>query len=257
MATRATLANFRAMSDAPPFLTAEWRHLVMLNWRVDADLLAPRVPAGTTLDAWEGSHYVSLVGFLFLRTRVLGVSIPFHRDFEEINLRFYVRRTIGAEVRRGVCFIRELVPRAAIALTARVAYNEPYVAVPMTHRIEPSVEAPHADRVEYAWRMRGEQTRIEARPTGVPASLVPGSHEEFITEHYWGYTRQRKGGTIEYHVVHVPWKVRRIVSPIIDGDPAATYGPVFGAILQRAPDSAFLANGSPVAVHWPVPIAAT
>src|SRR5688572_4101608 len=111
-----------------PFLTAEWRHLVMLNWRVDPAVLEPLVPRGTTLDAWQGGHYLSLVGFLFLRTRVLGVPVPFHRDFEEVNLRFYVRRTVGSEVRRGVCFIRELVPRRAIALTARLAYNEPYRA---------------------------------------------------------------------------------------------------------------------------------
>ena len=234
-----------------PFLTAEWRHLVMLNWRVDPVLLAPLVPAGTTLDTWQGAHYVSLVGFLFLRTRVLGIAIPFHRDFEEVNLRFYVRRTLGTEVRRGVCFVRELVPRAGIAVTARLAYNEPYVVVPMTHRVEPAVEASNPERVEFAWRMGRAWTRIDARPTGVAAPVVPGSHEEFITEHYWGYTRQRDGGTVEYHVVHAPWKVRHIPAPVVDGDLAATYGPAFGALLEHAPESALLANGSPVAVHRP------
>lgn len=234
-----------------PFLTAEWRHLVLLSWRVSPDLLAPLVPAGTALDTCEGVSYVSLVGFLFLRTRVLGIPIPFHRDFEEINLRFYVRRTVGSEVRRGVTFVRELVPRSAIAVTARLAYNEPYVAVPMTHRIEPAVASENADRVEYAWRMGRDWTRIEARPTGEPASLAPGSHEEFIAEHYWGYTRQRGGGTIEYRVTHRPWHVRHIPAPVMEGDLTATYGPVFGRLLERSPDSALLADGSPVAVYLP------
>lgn len=234
-----------------PFLTAEWRHVVMLNWRVTADLLAPMVPAGTTLDTWQAGHYVSLVGFLFLRTRVLGIPIPFHRDFEEINLRFYVRRTAGTEVRRGVCFIRELVPRAVIALTARLSYNEPYVAVPMSHRIEPSIAEPNPDRVEYSWRMGGELSRIEARPTGHPALLLSGSHEEFIAEHYWGYTRQRDGGTVEYHVEHAPWQVRRIPAPVVEGDLVPTYGPLFGTLMKRPPDSALLATGSPIAVHLP------
>ncbi len=234
-----------------PFLSAEWRHLVMFNWRVRPDLLAPFVPAGTTLDTWRGAHYVSLVGFLFLRTRVLGVPVPFHRDFEEVNLRFYVRRTLQTEVRRGVCFIRELVPRRAIAFTARLAYNEPYLAVPMTHRIEPGASVQDPDRVQYAWRSKGGWSLIEARPVGAPALPVVGSHEDFITEHYWGYTRQRDGDTVEYHVVHPRWRVRHVTLPRIEGDVGATYGPVFGELLQTTPESAFLADGSLVVVHLP------
>jgi uncharacterized protein YqjF (DUF2071 family) len=235
-----------------PFLTAEWRHLVMLNWRVDRALLESFVPAGTVLDTWSGSHYISLVGFLFLDTRVLGIAVPFHRDFEEVNLRFYVRRVVGTEVRRGVCFIRELVPRAAIAVMARLAYNEPYVAVPMRHRIDPARTAPLPRRVEYGWRMSGDWHGIEATPAGVAVTAPADSHEGFITEHYWGYTRQRDGSTVEYHVVHAPWRVRRIPAPVVTGNPATTYGSAFGEILRRTPDSAFLADGSPVVVHHPV-----
>ena len=242
--------------SARTFLTAEWRHLVMLNWRVQPAELAPLVPRGTVLDAWDGKCYVSLVGFLFLRTRLLGVPIPLHRDFEEINLRFYVRRTVGAEVRRGVCFVRELVPRRAIALTARLAYNEPYRAVPMTHRIEPRASASDATHVEYGWREGEAWSRIIATPAGVPAMAAPGSHEEFITEHYWGYTRQRDGGTIEYNVGHPPWRVRPVPAPRIEGDLAATYG-AFARLLRGAPDSALLADGSPVAVRWPSRLPAT
>ena len=162
-----------------PFLTAEWRHLVMLNWRVDPALLEGLVPAGTSLDTSDGSHYVSLVGFLFRDTRVLGVAIPFHRDFEEINLRFYVSRRTGTEVRRGVCFIRELVPRAAIAIMARLTYNEPYVAVPMRHHIEPATTSPNPSRVEYGWRMRGQWHGIEATPAGEARTAATDSHEAF------------------------------------------------------------------------------
>ena len=239
------------MSEPRPFLTAEWRHLLMVNWRVDPELLQPLVPAGTALDSWNGAHWLSLVGFLFRRTRVLGVAIPFHRDFEEINLRFYVRRTLGAEVRRGVCFIRELVPRAAIALTARLAYNEPYLAVPMAHHIEPTPTAPDATRVAYAWRVQGASNRMEGEPVGRGAPVSPGSHEEFITEHYWGYTRQRNGGTIEYRVVHPSWTVRRVPRPRIDGNMALTYGDTFGEIMREAPESTLLADGSPVTVYRP------
>ncbi|MES2569397.1 MAG: DUF2071 domain-containing protein, partial [Verrucomicrobiota bacterium] len=114
-----------------PFLTAEWRHLAMLNFATDPALLRPLVPAGTELDEFGGTTYLSVVGFLFLKTRVLGAGFPFHRDFEEVNLRFYVRRKVGGEWRRGVVFIREMVPRQIIALIARVVFGEPYSALPM------------------------------------------------------------------------------------------------------------------------------
>ena len=239
------------------FLTAEWRHLVLFNWRVEPAVLEPFVPRGTALDSWAGACYVSLVGFLFLRTRLLGLPVPMHRDFEEINLRFYVRRTVGSEVRRGVCFIRELVPRRAIALTARLAYNEPYRAVPMSHCIEPGQSVRDPTRVEYGWRAGADWSRMVAEPAGVAAQAEAGSHEEFITEHYWGYTRQRDGGTIEYHVVHPPWRVRHVPAPRLEGDLASTYGTVFARILRGPPESALLADGSPVAVHWPSRIEAT
>ena len=115
-----------------PFLTAEWRHLVMLNYAIEPAILQSRVPDGTALDLWNRLALVSVVGFRFLRTRVLGVAVPFHVNFPEVNLRFYVRHeTASGEVRRGVTFIRELVPRLAIATVAKLAYNEPYLAVPM------------------------------------------------------------------------------------------------------------------------------
>jgi hypothetical protein len=70
------------------FLTAEWRYLTMLNYAVDPSLLTHLVPRGTDLDEFEGKTYVSLVGFRFERTRVRGLWVPFHADFDEMNLRF-------------------------------------------------------------------------------------------------------------------------------------------------------------------------
>src|SRR5215831_8739585 len=112
-----------------PFLTAEWRMLAMLNYVVDPAMVADLVPRGTEFDSFDGRTYISLVGFRFERARVRGLWIPFHSDFDEVNLRFYVRRVLEGEVRRGVVFIREVVPRWAIAATARRTYNEPYVAL--------------------------------------------------------------------------------------------------------------------------------
>ena len=224
----------------------------MLNYRVDPALLEPYVPRGTTLDSWQGTAYVSLVGFLFRDTRVLGVPVPLHRDFEEVNLRFYVRREVNGEVRRGVTFIREIVPRAAIAVVARLAYNEPYVALPMRHAVgvQQNVDAAPST-IRYEWRQRAGWSAIAVEASGTATALASGSEAEFITEHYWGYTRQRDGGTVEYHVTHPRWRTWTVTAAAVHGDLAELYGAELGEVVRRPPDSAFLAEGSAIAVHMP------
>ena len=189
-----------------PFLTARWESLVLLNYPCPRALLEPLVPAGTGLDEWQGETLVSLVGFLFTDTRLKGIAIPWHRTFEEVNLRFYVRRTTPAgELRRAVVFIRELVPRAAIATVARWSYNEPYLTVPMSREI--ALDPSTGGRVAYGWSHEGGEFRLSASVSGPATPLEPGSEAEFVTEHYWGYTRQRDGGTLEYQVEHPRWPV--------------------------------------------------
>jgi len=224
----------------------------MLNYVAPEELLAPLVPAGVDLDRWRGTLYVSAVGFLFRDTRVLGVPVPLHRDFEEVNLRFYVCREVGGETRRGVTFIREIVPRRAIATVARLAYNEPYVALPMGHAIARQASADAApSAVRYEWRQRAGWCALTVEANGTAAPLAPGSEAEFITEHYWGYTRQRDGGTVEYHVTHPRWRTWPVTSAAVQGDLSELYGAALGDVLRRPPDSAFLADGSSIAVHMP------
>jgi uncharacterized protein len=239
------------------FLTAKWRYLVMLNYEVSPALLEPLVPAGVTLDLWEGSALVSVVGFRFLDTRVLGVPVPWHRDFEEVNLRFYVRHvTADGEMRRGVTFVRELVPRRAIALVARLAYNEPYRAVPMRSDA-PTDVMEHPGRIGYEWHTGAGWQRMGATTIGQPAAVNPASEAEFVTEHYWGYTRQRDGGTVEYSVTHPPWRVWTTEAPALTADVAGLYGHRFVGPLAVAPRSAFIAEGSAVVVHRPRRLAQT
>jgi uncharacterized protein YqjF (DUF2071 family) len=191
-------------THASTFLTAEWRHLAMLNFEVDPKVLRPLVPAGTELDDWHGRTFASIVGFMFLNTRVFGLAIPWHRNFEEVNLRFYVRRK-GDGWRRGVVFVKELVPRIAIALTARLVYGENYVAVPMKHRIESEPGDLGPRSVSYSWWFRERENRLDLTVGGKADRAVEGSEEEFITEHYWGYARRRGGRTVEYRVEHPRW----------------------------------------------------
>lgn len=224
------------------FLTAEWRYLAMLSYEVDPALLRSRVPAGTELDSWNGRTFISMIGFRFLRTRVLGVPIPFHRHFDEVNLRFYVRRAHPEGIRRGVVFIREIVPRFAIAWVARNVYHESYVALPMRHRIA-------LPEVAYEWCYEGKWNRLAVTCAGEPLLPREGSKEEFITEHYWGYARQRDGTTLEYRVEHPRWRVWQSSNATLGGELEALYGSELAECLDGEPSSAFVADGSGVVVR--------
>jgi len=230
------------------FLTAEWRQLAMLNYVIDPRILASLVPVGTELDYWNGNAFVSMVGFLFQDTQLLGVPIPFHRNFEEVNLRFYVRRKAPDGWRRGVVFIKELVPRRAIAWTARTFYNEPYLALPMAHQIERS-DANEIRSARYSWRFNGNQNFLKLVVRGGAQLLRAGSEQEFITEHYWGYTAQRDSSTLEYQVEHPRWQVWESETAELQCDIAGFYGEPFCAALSAQPASAFLAEGSAITVH--------
>jgi uncharacterized protein len=227
-----------------PFLTANWRYLAMLNFVVDPDIIAPLLPPGTEIDFENSETFLSTVGFLFLDTRLLGLPVPLHRDFEEVNLRFYVRKKSADTWRRGVVFVRELVPRRAVATIARVFYGENYLALPMKHQID------HVDfklSVEYSWRRGSKWESLKMAASGEPQTIPAASHAEFITEHSWGYTSFR-GGCSEYRVEHPRWKIWDAASFELSADIAALYGEQFVEPLSAPPRSAFIADGSPIQV---------
>jgi uncharacterized protein YqjF (DUF2071 family) len=238
---------------APNFLTANWRYLAMLNFEVDPAVLLPHLPKGTELDEREGRHYVSLVAFLFLDTHVLGLPALFHQNFEEVNLRFYVRRRVGDEIRSGVVFIREMVPLFLVAETAKLTYNEPYRTVPMQHAIVKT--SGELQTIEYMFGVGRELCRLALHVDGPPREIDRGSLEEFLSGRAWGYTTQRDGGTIEYKVDHPRWRVWAAGSHELAGPLETFYDPPFPSILAGEPASAFIADGSSVTVHMPERIA--
>jgi uncharacterized protein YqjF (DUF2071 family) len=232
------------------FLTAEWRKLIMAQYEVDPATLTPWLPPGLELDLYHDGHrprcYVSLVGFLFDRVRIKRIAIPFHTHFEEVNLRFYVARTEPDGTRkRGVVFISEFVPRAAISIVARSLYEEPYRTLPMRHCIHSTSEALN---VEYQWHNQGNWNRLAVEASRHPEPIAPGSLEEFITEHYWGYTKRTRGTTSEYAVQHPRWSVYPIRSFTIEADIATFYGPAFASLNPAQPANILLAEGSEVSV---------
>lgn len=226
-----------------PFLKAEWRKLAMANYAIDSRVLDKYLPPKTEIDLWNGTCYVSLVGFMFLNTRIKGISIPFHTNFEEVNLRFYVRCKDSGEWKRGVVFMKEIVPKPALTFVANTLYKEHYETMPMSHSWETRGDLL---RVEYKWKKRRWNTfRVVANKKSQDIGM--GSEEEFITEHYWGYTKVG-ANTSEYGVEHPRWQVYPIKEFSIDVDFGTIYGQEFDFLKNEKPKSVFLAEGSEIVV---------
>ena len=228
------------------FLTAEWRDLLMVSYEVDPSCLRARVPPGTELDSFDGKFYISMVGFRFCNTKYRSIfPNPLRSEFDEINLRFYVRRCVGGEIRRGVVFIAEIVPSTTIAKVARWFYGENYVRRPMEH----SLDRDGARKsIEYRWQETG-WCKLRACFWGEPAAAQEGHLEQFISEHYWGYSGRPDGASLEYRVDHVPWKIWTATEAGFEGDPSDLYGNELAPVLKNRPTSAFVAEGSLVTVY--------
>lgn len=227
------------------FLTAEWRKLIMANYEIDPNVLKKYLPAKTELDTWNNKHYISLVGFMFLNTRLKGIPIPFHSNFPEVNLRFYVRYKSGNDWKRGVVFINEFVPKFAISFVANNLFKEKYVTYPMKHTWE------FGDKltIGYYWKKNNKWNRIEATTSANSCEIEQGSKEEFITEHYWGYSSINKNKTGEYQVEHPRWHIYAVENYSIDCNFAELYGSDFTLLNGLPPASVFLAEGSPVSIY--------
>lgn len=228
------------------FLTAEWRKLAMANYAIPPELLKQYVPKHTELDLWNGQCYVSLVGFLFDNVRLKGIPVPFHTSFEEVNLRFYVRYCDEhGNWKRGTTFIKEIVPKFAVSWLANLIYHEPYVTMPMRYNWQQTHDQL---TVKYEWKHRNwNRFEVVAEPQVV--DMPVGSQEEFITEHYWGYTAFTPSVTSEYGVEHPRWQVYPVKNYDIEVDFAALYGDVFGFLSNQKPDSVLLAEGSAIQVR--------
>jgi uncharacterized protein len=228
-----------------PFLSAEWRYLIMANYAIDPTLLQPFLPVGTELDVFNGTNYVSLVGFLFDKTCLKGIPIPFHTRFEEVNLRFYVRRKENGVWKRGVVFIKEIVPKMAISLVANQLYGEHYQTMPMKHQW---LIDDNTLKINYSWKFRGQWQSIGVNAQNIKKPIEIGSESEFITEHYWGYTQLSKTITSEYEVRHPTWNVFPIENFEINCSFEQLYGVAFKSLDFMQPTSVLLADGSEIQV---------
>ncbi len=232
---------------ATTFLKARWENLIMANYSIDTENLRPYLPQGVELDLFDGKAYVSLVGFLFKQSKIFHVPIPFLGTFEEINLRFYVKRKIEDRYQRGVVFINETVPYQPVAWLANKLYKEHYIAIPTKHRIawEPTTKS-----IRYEWKVNQAWNHLQVIASRESREMERGSLEEFIFEHYYGYTKVSNESTQEYRINHPRWKVNEVLDWSIHCDFQNMYGPSFGCLTQQKPDSVIIAEGSRITVDW-------
>ena len=229
------------------FLEAKWENLIMANYAVDPTILIPYLPKGVELDSFEGKCYVSLVGFMFNKTKIFNVPIPYLGSFEEINLRFYVVRKDGDTLKRGVVFINETVPYALVAWMANYLYKEHYTAVKTKHDWELTDTS---KKINYSWKKNKKWNTIQVNAQSKSNSMKNGSIEAFIFEHYFGYTRVNENKTLEYGINHPSWKINQVIDYRIDCDFEKMYGSDFAFLNAQQPDNVILAEGSDVSVKW-------
>lgn len=225
------------------FLRAEWRKLAIINYEINPEILLEYLPEGTELDFYKGKCYVSLVGFMFLNTKLLGLPIPFHRNFEEVNLRFYVKKKERNEWKRGVVFIKEIVPKAALSFVANTIYKENYKTMPMKNIMQ---EYDNELLIRYSWKDKTWHS-IEITAEKKPLPMETHSEFEFITEHYFGFTK-RENKTSEYEVCHPKWDYYVVKSYQLEIDFNKIYGQYFGFLNNQKPNSVMLAEGSEIEV---------
>lgn len=229
------------------FLKANWENIIMANYAVEPEILEAYLPKGVALDFYNNNAYVSLVGFMFKKTKLFNIPIPWLGTFEEINLRFYVIRKEGNTIKRGVVFVNETIPYKAVAWMANNLYKEHYTAIPTRHfwKIENEIKD-----IKYEWKINNGWNNIGVKALTKSEAMTDGSFEAFIFEHYYGYTKIDGNATEEYKIKHPSWKINKVINAKINCNFSKMYGAPFEYLGNVEPESVFIAEGSPIEVEW-------
>ncbi|WP_424494544.1 YqjF family protein [Salinimicrobium sp. GXAS 041] len=227
-------------------LTAEWKNLVFANYTVPPQLIEKYLPAHTKPDFYNGKCYLSLVGFQFKNVKVANLKIPFNNDFEEINLRFYVKRFDGAKWRKGVIFISQIADKAALNTLANVLFQENYQKLVTKQHIS---EDDTSINARYSWRFKDEWQHLEAKSGIVASPFQENSEEEFLMDRPWGYGKRNNEETNEYKVSHPDWPIFEVEEYSVKVDFSLLFGPEFNILSSATPKSVILAEGSTVSME--------
>jgi uncharacterized protein len=230
------------------FLAANWENLAVATFEVEKQLLKEFLPGKTELNDWNGKFFLSLVGFMFSKTTLLGIPVPFYRKFEELNLRFYVKHKSNTGWKKAVVFIKEIAPSRIIGLTAKWLYHENFIHLPMNHSITADS---NKKIIEYSWKVNADWNRLRLQTSLLPSAMPGESLESFIADHYYGYTKTSDDKTLEFEVQHRPWKIYPALSFDMKLDAKTIYGEEFSHCFAQKPLTAFLMDGSETKISFP------
>ena len=228
------------------FLRSNWLRLASANYIIEPHLLDKYIPKGTVLEEHNGKHYVSLVAFRYSQTRLLNIQVPFHTNFEEINLRFYVKRKIAPHVWRSeVAFTKLFFPKTALTFVAKHIYKENYETKRMRHNWSEN------DRqLLTSYGLKKNRWHDFELMTEKESNVIDAhSSEAFFSKHYWGTSQINDNSCTIYKIEHPEWKVFRVNDWKINFDFNKVFGSEFKHLTDNKPESVYLYDGSEVVVH--------
>ena len=114
-----------------------------------------------------------------------------------------MKRLNGTELKRGVVFISEVVPHKIVSFLANKLYKEHYSTAKMASSILVENEI---KQIKYTWQSQSQMYSIDTSFFDKQDDIEPNSLEEFIYEHYYGFTKVSARETWEYKVNHPRWQ---------------------------------------------------
>jgi hypothetical protein len=180
-----------------------WHDLLFAHWAIDAALLRPGIPAGLSIDTFEGRAWLGVVPFRMSGVRWRWTPVlPWLSAFPELNVRTYV----SIQGKPGVWFFSLDAANALAVAAARLSFHLPYFRARMSCR---EVDG----WVEYrSWRThRGAPAAaFEARYRGSGEAFEPrlGTLEHFLTERYCLYSAASGGRIYRGEIHHPPWRLQ-------------------------------------------------
>ncbi|HKE19548.1 MAG TPA: DUF2071 domain-containing protein [Kofleriaceae bacterium] len=226
-----------------------------MTFAIDPRALRGLVPVGTEIDTFDdGRAPLSMVALRFDDSRVLGLPIPFARSYDQVALRFYVRRWLGGDRwRRGTVPVIEFVPVSALVSAGHVLYGEAYERRPVTSRVRPPDPGTNrGGRAVYRWRTDRSIHRLAVDFSGELHLPAPDSREAFLVERYWGYLARHADLTSEVRVDHPPWRIWSAAEGHLTAEVPQLFGDRFARALASPPVSVVVAEGSRLELHRPI-----
>ena len=234
------------MKKSKTFLTARWENLAIITYKIHPASLSIYIPPGLAADTINGDAFVSIVAFDFNDIKIKSLRIPFHVNFPEINLRFYVKD----ENRNGVVFISEFVDKYFVPFVANSVYNENYKRIRMK-KVMKILDGDDVIHLNYNMNMKGREFNLNMKAK--QESFIPGENtiEHFIKEHEWGFGKSRRGKLLSYKVVHPVWEVCPVTHFSHNFDFGLIYGNKWEMLNDEKPFNVMFAKGSEVKVFSP------